>query len=365
MKKGLYIWAVVIALFLFIYATKAILLPFLVGLAVAYLLDPVTDKFELIKLPWGKNKYLPRWIATVMALVLFFFGAGGVLAAIFPLIKTQVYAFIQNLPDYIAAARPVLEDLFSQVAEALNIDFGITGESVLENAARAALAKAGTILAGFWSGGMALFNFLTLLLITPVTAFFLLRDWDLLMAKVVALLPNDKAPAIKKVARDIDTALGGFVRGQTLSALVMAVLYGLGWSLVGLEFALVLGLIGGLMAYIPFVGALFTLLLAMLIGLGQFGLADPVQLLKIAAVYGIVQAIEAMVLTPRLIGSHVRLHPVWVLFAIFAGGELMGFVGVLIAIPVAAVAGVLTRHTVERYLASSLHKGKLQKKKAG
>lgn len=364
MKKGWYIWAGVIALFLFIYATKAILLPFVVGLAVAYLLDPVTDKFEAIKLPWGKNKHLPRWIATVLTLVLFFFGAGGVLTAIFPLVKTQVYDFIQNLPDYIAAARPVLEDLFSQVTEVLNIDSGITGESFLESAARTALAKTGTILAGFWSGGMALFNLLTLLLITPVTAFFLLRDWDLLMAKVVALLPKNKAPAIKKIGRDIDAALGGFVRGQTLSALVMAILYGLGWSMVGLEFALVLGLIGGLMAYIPFVGALFTLLLAMLIGLGQFGL-DVIPLLKIAAVYGIVQGIEAAVLTPRLIGSHVRLHPVWVLFAIFAGGELMGFVGVLIAIPVAAVAGVLTRHTVERYLASPLHRGKPQKKKAG
>ena len=364
MKKGLYIWAGVIALLLFVYATKAILLPFLVGLAVAYLLDPVTDKFELIKLPWGKNKNLPRWIATVMTLVLFFFGAGGVLAAIFPLVKTQVFLFIQNLPDYIAAARPVLEDMFSQVTRALNIDSGITGESFLESAARTALDKTGVILAGFWSGGMALFNLLMLLLITPVTAFFLLRDWDILMAKVVALLPRDKAPAIRKIGRDIDTALGGFVRGQTLSALVMAVLYGLGWSLVGLEFALVLGLIGGLMAYIPFVGALFTFLLAMLIGLGQFGL-DVIPLLKIAAVYAVVQGVEAAVLTPRLIGSHVRLHPVWVLFAIFAGGELMGFVGVLIAIPAAAVAGVLIRHTVERYLASPLHEGTNKKKKAG
>jgi len=236
MKKGAYIWAGVIGLFLFIYATKAILLPFMVGLAVAYLLDPVADKFEAIKLPWGKKKHLPRWIATSLALVLFFFGAGGILVAIFPLVKSQLTAFVQNLPDYIAAARPVLENLFSQVMAALNLDSGITSESIMENTARTALTQAGAILKGFWSGGMALFNLLTLLLITPVTAFFLLRDWDLLIKKVKMLLPADKAPQIMTIGRDIDTALGGFVRGQTLSALVMAALYGIGWSVAGLEF---------------------------------------------------------------------------------------------------------------------------------
>jgi len=364
MKKGAYIWAGVIGLFLFIYATKAILLPFMVGLAVAYLLDPVADKFEAIKLPWGKSKHLPRWIATALTLVLFFFGAGGILFSIFPLVKGQLGAFIQHLPDYIEAARSLLENLFSQITSALNLDTGMTSESIMENTARTAMARAGSILAGFWSGGMALFNLLTLLLITPVTAFFLLRDWDLLIARVKALLPADRSPQILAIGRDIDAALGGFVRGQTLSALVMAALYSIGWSIVGLEFALVLGLIGGLMAYIPFVGALFTLLLALLIGLGQFGL-DLVPLLWIAAVYGIVQGIEAAVLTPRLIGSHVRLHPVWVLFAIFAGGEIMGFVGVLVAIPVAAVAGVLTRYTVLYYLASPMHKGKPKKRRAG
>jgi len=354
MKKSWQIWLGVLALMIFIYATRAILLPFIVGLGVAYLLDPLADRLEARK--------VPRWLAAASLLVLFFILASAVLVAIFPLLKTQMTAFIQNLPDYIAAARPLFDDLWTQALAALNLESSISSESVIEEASRAALAKVGTVLAGFLSGGMALFNFLTLLLISPVVAFFMLRDWDILLAKVNALLPKKEAPAIRKIGNDIDAALGGFVRGQSLSALVMATFYAIGWSLAGLEYALVLGLIGGVMAYIPFVGALFTLVLALLVGVGQFGM-DPGALGLIALVYVAVQLLEGMVLTPRLIGSHVRLHPVWVLFAIFAGGEILGFVGVLIAIPVAAVVGVLVRFFVERYLKSHWHKGGRRKKR--
>ena len=354
MKINWKVWLGLAALFAFIYATKAILLPFVAGLAVAYLLDPVADKFEGLR--------LPRWLATVIVLLLFFTALVGIVLAIFPLLKAQIGALIQNLPDYFAAVRPFFEDVWRLLTERFNANQAFGDGNVLEGAIRTGLSKLGDILAGFWSGGMALFNFLGLLLITPVVAFFLLRDWDLLVARVDSLLPKARAKTIRGIMKDVDSALGGFVRGQTLAALVMAFAYALGWSVVGLQYALVLGLIGGIMAYIPYAGALFTGFLAVLIGIGQFGL-DWVQLLLVVGVYAGVQVLEAAVLTPRLVGSHVRLHPVWVLFAIFAGGQLMGFVGVLISIPAAAVIGVLTRYFVAQYEQSPAQRTK--GKKAG
>lgn len=349
MKKGWGIWLVVAVLAWFVYATKAILMPFLVGLAVAYLLDPVADKLE--------ERKVPRWLATAIVLVFFFLVVIGIFIGILPLVKGQFSAFADNFPDYVAALRPLFDDVVKWVSETLNLGGGLTGEGVLESAGQTILSKAGNLFDAFWSGGMALFNILSLLLITPVVAFFLLRDWDILVAKVEALLPKKNAKEIKIVVADIDYALGGFVRGQTLSAIVMAILYATGWSIAGLQYALVLGLIGGVMAYIPFAGALFTLFLAMLIGIGQFGL-DPWPLFKVALVYGVVQTLEAAVLTPNLIGSRVRLHPVWVLFAIFAGGEIMGFTGVLLAIPIAAVTGVLARYFVQQYINAQTPKKK-------
>ncbi|MEE8295275.1 MAG: AI-2E family transporter, partial [Sphingomonadales bacterium] len=342
--KNWQLWLGIGLVVLLVYATKAILLPFLMGLAVAYLLDPVADKFESWK--------FPRWVATVTVLFLFFLAMGGFVFAIFPLLRAQLGGFITSLPDYFAAARPIFTDFWAWFNETFEFGKSLNTDNFIEEASKTALAKLGDILAGFWSGGMAVFNLLTLLLITPVVAFFMLRDWDILIAKIDSLVPRKNRETVRKVSRDIDTALGGFVRGQTMAALIMAFIYAVGWSFVGLEYALVLGLIGGIMAYIPFVGALFTLLLALLIGIGQYGL--DYQLLLVFLVYGVVQGIEGVFLTPNLVGSKVRLHPVWVLFAIFAGGEIMGFTGVLIAVPAAAVIGVLVRFYVGAYLDSSL-----------
>lgn len=350
--KNWQIWFGLAVLALFIYATKAILLPFLLGLAVAYFLDPVADKFEEWK--------FPRSLATVVVLVLFFLIISGIIFAIFPLVKKQLGDFINSLPDYFAAARPLFADFWQWLTDTFNFGPNLASENILEEASKTALSKLGDVLAGFWSGGKAVFNLLTLLLITPVAAFYLLKDWDLLIAKIDSLLPNAQAPLIRKIGADIDDALGGFVRGQTLAALVMAFIYGAGWSFVGLEYAMVLGLIGGIMAYIPVVGALFTLLLGLLVGIGQFGL-DFWPLASVTFVYLIAQGVEAAWLTPRLVGNHIRLHPVWVLFAIFAGGEIMGFTGVLIAIPAAAVIGVLVRFYVSAYLGSSLHTGPVKR----
>jgi predicted PurR-regulated permease PerM len=342
-------WAAGAVLVLFAYATKGILLPFLVGLAIAYLLDPLADRLEALK--------VPRWLAAGTILILFFLALIGIGIAIFPLLKSQIAALIQSLPGYFAAIRPFFAELWQRLGDAFPAAAAYAQTNFVEQGLQRAFETLEGILASFWSGGRAIFNLLTLLLIAPVVAFFLLRDWDRIIAKADALLPKRHAATVRAIGRDVDESLGGFVRGQTLAAVIMATLYAVGWSLAGLEFALILGLIGGIMAYIPYAGALFTFFLAMVIALGQFGLDWP-NLLMVAGVYAVVQIIEAAVLTPYVVGSRVRLHPVWVLFAIFAGGELMGFVCVLIAVPLAAAVGVLVRHFLASYMQSPLHQGK-------
>lgn len=322
----------------FIYLTRGILLPFVAGLAVAYLLDPLADKLEAVR--------FPRWLATVTILSLFFLGATGLVLGLLPIFQDQILGFVENLPRYIAALRPLIDETLARLDESFHV--GADTDSIVAAMTDQGLERLGKFASGVISRGAAMFNLLTLLLISPVVAFFMLRDWDLLVARIDSWLPPKQAPLVRLLARRIDNALAGFVRGQTMVSLIMALLYGLGWTLVGLDYGLVLGLLAGVLAYVPVVGAFFAMLTALLVGFGQYG-ADTA-LLWIVGVWAVVQAIEGSVLTPRLIGSHIGLHPVWVLFAIFAGAEVMGFVGVLIALPVAAAIGVVAKYLIEQYL---------------
>lgn len=332
----------------FFITIKAILLPFVVGLAVAYLLDPLADKLEDYK--------FPRWLATVTILFIFFVGFAGLIVGISPIVQAQISGIIINFPSYVENLRPIIENFFGDVANTLGINIEAETDNFIANATEQGLSKAGDVIAAFLTQGAAFLNLLTLLIISPVVAFFLVRDWDLIISAIDDWLPKKNAATVRAVARDVDTALAGFIRGQTLVSFIMAIMYAVGWTMVGLNYSLVLGIVAGILAYVPFVGALVAMLIAMLVGFGQFGI-DGGALFPIFAVFAIVQAIEGAYLTPRLVGSRVGLHPVWVLFAIFAGGELMGFTGVLIALPVAAAVGVIVRFALKDYLQSDLHKG--------
>lgn len=348
MKFRWQLWVGVGFLLAFIYATRGVLLPFVAGLAIAYLLDPLADRLEEWK--------FPRWLAATVILFLFFVVATGVLLAMLPIIQIQLFALIDHLPGYLEGVRPLVDSFLLRINDSFHVEIAPDAESLIASVASKGLDRMGGILSGLVSQGAALFNLLTLLLISPVVAFFLLRDWDLIVTTIDGWLPAEQGPVIRMLAGRIDKALAGFVRGQTMVALIMAVLYAVGWSAVGLNYGLILGLLAGILAYVPFVGALLAMLIAIIVGLGQFG-PDSGPLLQVFGVFVVVQIIEGAFLTPRLIGSHVGLHPVWVLFAIFAGGEIMGFVGVLIALPVAAAAAVIVRHIIDRYLESTLKKG--------
>ena len=335
-------WALLALVLLFFYWTRAILLPFVAGFAIAYFLDPAADKLE----EWR----IPRGIAAAVIIAVFFLVIGGFFVALWPILQDQIAGIVVALPETLTKLRPLLDQVLAQLGENLNITMAQDAEGLLAQTAERALSAAGEAAGGLISGGLALINLLGLLVISPVVAFYLLRDYDLIVAKIDSWLPRDYEPTIREQLVKIDAVLAGFVRGQVIVCMIMGALYAIGWSAVGLKFGLILGLVAGVMAFIPFVGMLFAAIIAVLIAFGQFG-PDPVKLGLVAGVWLAVQLLEGSVLTPRLLGSRVGLHPVWVLFAVFAGGEVMGFVGVLIAVPAAAVIAVLVRWSIDHYLA--------------
>ncbi len=340
MNRWVWIGSVAITV-LFVYLTRGVLLPFLAGLAVAYFLDPVADRLE--------SRKVPRGIASAIVITLFFLVIVGVILAFWPILQGQLAAVSQTLPQTLSNLRPWLTEAIVSLTENYGINIGSDVESLLGTFSDGLLSQAKEVFGSALKSGLAFFNILTLILISPVVAFYLLRDWDLLVAKVDSWLPTNGGPVVREQMQKIDEVLAGFVRGQLLVSTIMGVLYGVGWSLAGLNFGVILGVLAGVMSFVPFVGALFAAIIAVVMAIGQWGF-DPMQIALVAAVFLVVQTIESAFLTPRLVGERVGLHPVWVLFAVFAGGEIMGFVGVLIAVPAAAAAAVLVRYWIEKYL---------------
>ncbi len=334
-------WLVVLAILIwFFWETAAVLPPFLAGLVIAYLLDPVADRLEA--------RGMKRWLATTLVLVLFFALFAGLILLIAPLMVSQLTALIDSLPRLVAELRPLAERLYAQANVLVDL------EGIADNLLQRAAGIATSVLSGVLEQGLAFFNILALVIIMPVVAFYSLRDFDSLTAKLRSMIPPRFASQTALLLDEMDAALAGFVRGQFIVCSALAVFYAAGWWLTGLEFALVLGLIAGILAFVPYLGAVISVALALLVGLGQFG-ADPWHLFFIFLVFQIGQVLEGSVLTPNLIGERIGLHPLWVLFAVFAGGELAGLWGVFLAVPVAAVIAVLVRAVIRAYLSSPLY----------
>lgn len=331
--------AVVVVFFAFIAAVKGILLPFVAGLAIAYLFDPTVDKLELLG--------VKRWVGVCIILLCFFLFVTGFIFLVAPLVTQQIAALVKLLPDYIESLRGLLGTLLERAGqdrvEGFAEDYGAKIFGVISNAATK-----------FLSGGVKVFNVLSLLLLTPLVAFYLLNDWDRMIAHIDLWLPRKHYKTVRRLAKEVDETLSGFVRGQLLVASIMGFLYAVGWSIIGLEYAIVLALIAALLCFIPYIGPLTGSLLALLVGFGQFG-DDYMRIGAIAVVHVAVQLLEGNILTPRLVGQRVGLDDVWVIFAVLAGAELMGFVGILIAVPLAAVIGVLLRFGLITYLRSDLY----------
>ncbi|GAK32860.1 AI-2E family transporter [Iodidimonas nitroreducens] len=333
-------WGLLLIALLFAYLTRGILLPFLAGFALAYLLDPLADRLEAY--------HIDRGLAAGLIIFLCFIISLCVLFGLWPLLQAQLVGLVRAVPGVIADLRIWTSSMMLNMETEFGTEIGQQAQDVLESMVQQGFAMAHQMIMGVFTGGLALFNILALVLISPMVAFYILRDFDKIISRANALLPAHQAPFVRRTMIEIDQVLSGFVRGQLSVMLAMAVLYCLGWSVMGLDYALILGMLAGILGFIPFFGTAFALAVALFVGFGQWGL-DYANLGLVVLVWVFVQILEGAVLTPRLLGRHVCLHPVWVIFAVFAGGEVAGFVGVLIAVPAAAVIAVLVRSSLAHY----------------
>jgi predicted PurR-regulated permease PerM len=346
LRLHLIFWLAALALFVgFLFLFRSILLPFVAGMALAYFLDPVADRIQRLG--------LSRLAASTIILIAFLLIFVLVLMIVIPLVVSQSAEFARRLPDYLTQLQELIFRLESQqLPDWFEASLAGIQESFAGLVSQGA-GLAGTLASQIWTSGMALINLAALFVITPVVAFYLLLDWDRIVRKVDGWVPRDHLADVRAIARDMDLAIAGFVRGQGTVCIILGLYYGIGLSLVGLNFGLLIGLFAGLISFIPYVGSMIGLILSIGVAVVQFW-PDYPWIIAVAAVFFSGQFFEGNILQPKLVGSSVGLHPVWLMFALFAFASLFGFLGMLIAVPAAAAIGVLVRYALKRYLESDL-----------
>ncbi len=331
-----------------LYILSDILLPFVAGLAIAYFLDPVADRLE--------KTGLPRLAAVSLIVLLFAIVVVGFILLAVPVLARQIVSFAGSLPGYVDGLASLARENGPEWLKKL-LDASSAGETVSASGVAAKGAEwAGSLLTKVWSGGKAFVSLLSLLLVTPIVTFYMLNDWDRMVAMVDGWLPRRQAPTIRRLAGEIDKVMSGFVRGQVTVCLLLGIYYAVGLSLAGLNQGALIGLTAGALSFIPYVGMIVGLILSGGVAIVQFW-PDYVQILIVLAIFAGGQFLEGNVLAPKLVGGKIGLHPVWLMFSLFAFGSLFGFVGLLIAVPSAAAIGVLTRFALGSYLASPLYLG--------
>ncbi|MGB0845014.1 MAG: AI-2E family transporter, partial [Alphaproteobacteria bacterium] len=348
------------------------LLPFSVSIIVAYILDPVCDKLE--------EKGCSRSAAVAIVTVIFVLLVSVIVLLVVPPLVIQLYSLIQSIPDIFTSAQQKFAMAVTKISSYLPSAkiFETDEKMVLEGSEVWARVKAllgedaigvlstrladsaGSIInivlslaKSLWSGSLVIINAISLVFVTPFVAFYLLRDWDKMVATVDSMVPLSHRQEVRELATSVDDTLAGFLRGQSLVIMCMTVFYCSGLGLLGLDFWLLVGLITGVMSFVPFVGAIVGFVLSVGLALFQFDSFAPV--IGTMAVFMLGQFIEGNILTPRLVGGRVGLHPAWVMFALLAGGSLFGFMGILVAVPVAAIIGVVIRFGIRKYRISQFY----------
>lgn len=349
LKRQIFFWLAVLVFFIvFLYVFSSILLPFIAGMAIAYFLDPVADRLERLG--------LSRMMATIGILVAFVIVFALALMILIPVLISQFNDFAERLPAYISQ----LQQFITQAQNSLLPDWVENQMGAIKDNLSGILSEGMGFLTGLvaqiWNSGKAIVDVISLLVVTPVVAFYILLDWDRMVTRVDQWIPRDYVGDVRQIAKEIDQAIAGFIRGQGSLCLILGIYYAVGLSLVGLNFGLLIGLFAGMISFIPYVGSMVGLVLAVGVALVQFW-PDYPWIGLVLAVFFSGQFLEGNILQPKLVGSSVGLHPVWLMFALFAFGALFGFVGLLVAVPAAAAVGVLVRFALSRYLQSDLYFG--------
>jgi predicted PurR-regulated permease PerM len=339
-------WLLALAvLFLLLHLLSGMLLPFVAGFAIAYMLAP----FVALLTRWK----VPRSLASLLALLLFLFMLVAIIVLIVPVIELQTAQLVRSAPAAADYVRTEAQHLLELAQKQLPPEDIQKAQDMIGGWTGAALGWLAGLVESVLTSGLAIANLLALLLITPLVAFFLLRDWQAIVARFDNLLPRQYALTIREQLRLVDATISGYLHGQALVSLIVGVYYAVTLSIVGLNFAIILGIIVGILSFIPYVGEATGVLLA--IGLGAMQFDSWSRIIIIAAIFLVGHLGAADFLQPKLIGSRVHLHQLWVIFALLAFGELFGFLGILLALPAAAVTGVLVRFALSRYLASPLY----------
>ncbi|MDH3351039.1 MAG: AI-2E family transporter [Gammaproteobacteria bacterium] len=333
-------WLIAIALLGWVlYLLAPVLTPFVAAALLAYIGDPLADRLQKLR--------LPRTLAVVVVFLLTFLMLGLLILLVGPLIRTQVGALLDALPEIVRQFEQVW---LPNIAETLDLDIG-------EDVGIGAFVARYGDMAGSWgtkvlvsvsqSGGALAAAVLSLFLV-PILTFYLLRDWDSILVHLSALIPAEQRDTVVGLAQDTDEVLGAFLRGQLLVMLALSIIYSVGLGLVGLKFAVAIGVVSGLVSFVPYLGFVFGIVLASLTVVPE---PEPLwQLVGVVATFSIAQGLEGSLLTPKLVGDRIGLHPVLIIFAVAAGGQLFGFFGILLALPAAAVLSVLVRFAYHRYL---------------
>ncbi|WP_103332717.1 AI-2E family transporter [Pseudotabrizicola formosa] len=337
-------WGIAAAVFLILmYLMGNVLVPFLVGGAMAYFLDPVADRLERLG--------LSRVTATAVITLVMFLVVVLLVLAVIPTLIQQTTALVDAAPEISRNLQTFLTERFPELSDETSIM-----RKTLADIGDFIQSKGGDLAQGVLTSAMSVISALVFIVVVPVVAFYLLLDWDKMVARVDAMIPRDHVVTVRRLAREIDGVLAGFVRGQLTVCLILGAYYSVALMLAGLQFGLVVGAIAGAVTFIPYVGAIIGGILAIGLALFQFW-GDWVAIGIVAAIFAFGQFIEGNILTPKLVGSSVGLHPVWLLLALSAFGSLLGFAGMLIAVPVAASLGVLMRFAISQYQNSLLYRG--------
>ncbi len=340
------------ALFLF----NDILMPFGVGLIFAYMLDPLADRLERLG--------LSRGMATLTVLGGLILSIILILILLIPLLTEQLTDFVKSLPVILKSLQNFLSAQTAKLQTALGPQIATKLQNLqnpIDPALKDAVVVATAFMGSLWAGGQAVFNAISFFIVMPIVTGYLLYDWDHMVAIVDHYLPRRDVSLIRSMAREMNEVLAAYLRGQALMCLVLGVIYSIGLTTMGLNFSLLIGLTAGFISFIPYLGNFIGLSIALLVALSQFG-PDFIPLISVVAVFAIGQLIDGYILQPRLLGKAVGLHPVWLIFALYAFGSLFGFVGVLLAVPISACIGVLLHRSLRYYTQTPFYQAKAKER---
>ena len=348
-ERNIAFWIAALAVFAgLLWLLSPILLPFVLGMAIAYVLDPLANRLS--------KRGISRLIAALIILGGFAVALGLLLIFIVPVLASQFSGFIENAPYYAQRVQIFVSDPNHPWIKRIVGDNLVGADKSVGDVLNQVMGYLTGFAASLWTRGYALISLFSLVIITPVVAFYLICDWDRMIDAVDRLVPLPQRETVRSLGREIDKTISAYVRGQTGVCLILGSYYALGLTLAGLSFGLLIGVISGLITFIPYVGSLTALVLSLAVAFAQF-VPEWSRILIVAGIVLVGQFFEGNVLSPKLVGHSIGLHPVWLMFALFAFGYLFGFVGLLLAVPLAAAAGVLIRFALRRYLASPLYTG--------